>query len=164
MVWEGRISHSPSRIGLLLRESLQTTGSRLGRVWRILEISSLPALIAAGLVVLGGCAAEAVVASSFGLVGESRGGENRLTESLATSTPTPDTGGGTVIATIPVGHEPYGVAYNSGNGYVYVANSYSNNVSVIDGTTVVATIPDITYPVDAAYDTANEYVYVTNSI
>ena len=36
-----------------------------------------------------------------------------------------------VIATIPVGESPSGVAVNPTNGLVYVANLYSNTVSVI---------------------------------
>src|SRR3954470_20572349 len=47
-----------------------------------------------------------------------------------------------VIATIPVGNAPFGVAINPTNGLVYVANSDSNTVSVINPATntVVATI------------------------
>ena len=48
-----------------------------------------------------------------------------------------------VVATIPVGNGPYGVAINPTNGLVYVANAGSNTVSVINPATntVVATIP-----------------------
>ena len=48
-----------------------------------------------------------------------------------------------VIATIPVGGNPFGVAINPTNGLVYVTNADSNTVSVIDPATntVVATIP-----------------------
>ena len=41
----------------------------------------------------------------------------------------------TVIATIPVDTNPNGVAFNSTNGNIYVANFDSNNVSVISGST-----------------------------
>src|SRR2546425_436196 len=91
-----------------------------------------------------------------------RGAESRLTEGFSSSGPTPDSGGGTVIATIPVGDYPFGVAYDSGNGYVYVANYNSNNVSIISGTTVVATIPVGGGPSGIAYDSGNGYVYVAN--
>jgi len=37
----------------------------------------------------------------------------------------------TVIANISVGSEPDAVAYDSSNGYVYVANGGSNNVLVV---------------------------------
>ena len=47
------------------------------------------------------------------------------------------------VAYIPVGKGPLGIAYDSGNGMVYVSNSGSNSVSVINTSTntVVATIP-----------------------
>jgi len=71
--------------------------------------------------------------------------------------------GTTVIATVTVGNCPVGAAYDSGNGYVYVANRYSNNVSAINGTTVVATIPVANYPAGVGYDSGNGYVYVTST-
>ena len=37
----------------------------------------------------------------------------------------------TLVATIPVGDEPYGMVYDSGAQHVFVANSLSNNVSVL---------------------------------
>src|SRR5437016_3367201 len=48
-----------------------------------------------------------------------------------------------VVATIPVGTSPAGVAVNPATNRAYVTNYISNNVSVIDTTTntVVATIP-----------------------
>src|SRR5438552_305891 len=45
---------------------------------------------------------------------------------------------------------------------MYVTNSYSNNVSVINSTKVVTTIPVGSYPAGVAYDSANGYVYVAN--
>src|SRR2546426_2269223 len=131
-------------------------------------VRRLPVVVAAGLVVLSIFAAAVVVSDPFGLQGEMRGAESRLTEGFASSGPTPDSGGGTVIATIPVGDYPFGVAYDSGNGYVYVANYNSNNVngsntvSVIDGTTIVATIPVGSNPDALAYDSQKGYVYVAN--
>src|SRR3989442_13193252 len=67
------------------------------------------------------------------------------------------------MAKVAVGVYPVGVAYDSGNGYVYVANLGSNDVSVISGTTVVATIPVGIGPHGVAYNSENGYVYVTNS-
>src|SRR5207247_8813288 len=61
-------------------------------------------------------------------------GDDQSTEGVAASALTVDSGGGTVVATIPVGGNPAGVAYNSGNGYVYVTNPFSDIVSVINGT------------------------------
>jgi YVTN family beta-propeller protein len=48
----------------------------------------------------------------------------------------------TVVATVAVGSEPAGVAFDSRNGDVYVTNLCSDTVSVIDGATntVVATV------------------------
>ena len=51
-----------------------------------------------------------------------------------------------VLATVPVGSSPNGVAYDPANGDVYVANSGSDNVTVLHGTTRVATIPVGTEP------------------
>ena len=54
-----------------------------------------------------------------------------------------DGGTNTVVATVPVGTWPDGVAVNPTTNRIYVANCDSNNVSVIDGATntVVATVP-----------------------
>jgi YVTN family beta-propeller protein len=71
--------------------------------------------------------------------------------------------GTTIVGTIRVGLYPSGVAYNSRNGYVYVANSASANVSLISGTTVVASIPFAASPNQLAYDSGNGYVYMTDS-
>src|SRR5438552_3250841 len=123
---------------------------------------SLPAFVLAGLIVVGSLVAAAVLSSPSGFLGGTRGAENQSTDGLASSTPTPDAWGGSVVGTLPVGNQPYGVGYDSGNGYVYVANQYSNNVSVINGTTVVASVAVGTLPVGVAYDSGNGYVYVAN--
>jgi YVTN family beta-propeller protein len=68
-----------------------------------------------------------------------------------------------VVATVGVGAGPDGVAYDGGNGYVYVANSGSDTVSLISGTTVVATVGVGSAPEGVAYDDGNGYVYVVNS-
>jgi YVTN family beta-propeller protein len=70
-----------------------------------------------------------------------------------------------VVATVPVGSFPIGVAFDSANGYVYVANYNSWTVSVIDGSTntVQATVPVGSYPNRVAFDSMNENVYVTNT-
>jgi len=54
-----------------------------------------------------------------------------------------DTAAQSVIATVPVGSEPFGVAINPAGTRVYVANQGGNNVSVIDAPaqTVIATLP-----------------------
>ncbi|MGP8148905.1 MAG: YncE family protein [Thermoplasmata archaeon] len=68
-----------------------------------------------------------------------------------------------VIATVTVGSYAYSATYDSGNGYVYVVDQYSNNVSVINGTSLLATILVGSSPSVAVYDSGNGYVYVTNT-
>ena len=71
---------------------------------------------------------------------------------------------GYVIATIPVGKGPKGIIYDPSNGYIYVANSNSNTVSVIDprNNSVIATIPVGQQPTELLYVPSNGYIYVTN--
>jgi YVTN family beta-propeller protein len=59
---------------------------------------------------------------------------------------------------------PFGVAFDSSNGYVYVTNDGSGNVSVINGSTnkVVTSITVGCSPLGVAFDSSNGYVYVTN--
>ena len=72
---------------------------------------------------------------------------------------------GFVVATIPVGSGPTGVAFNEDNGFVYVANTNSNTVSVINPATntVVATIPVGSTPLGVAFNADNGFMYVTNA-
>ena len=69
-----------------------------------------------------------------------------------------------VVSTVNVGTHPTDVGYDSGNGYVYVANLQSNTVSVISGTSVVATINVGTGPIGVAYDSGDGNVYVANEL
>jgi YVTN family beta-propeller protein len=72
--------------------------------------------------------------------------------------------GTSIAATVPVGLFPDGAIYDSEDGYVYVINSGSNNVSVMNGTTVVGTVETGGTPWwIPAYDNGNGYVYVTNA-
>src|ERR687889_75724 len=67
-----------------------------------------------------------------------------------------------VIATIPVGKSPFGVAINQIYGLLYVANAVSNTVSVISlNNTVVATIPVGGSPFGVAINPTNGLVYVS---
>ncbi|MFP3265553.1 MAG: YncE family protein, partial [Acidilobus sp.] len=59
--------------------------------------------------------------------------------------------------------EPWGIAYDPSNGYIYVANNGSGTVSVINGTTVIATIRVGQGPTGVAYDPSNGYIYVTDA-
>jgi len=59
---------------------------------------------------------------------------------------------------------PGGIAYDPSNGYIYVTDSGSDTVSVINGTTnkVIAIIPVGKEPWGVAYDPSNGYIYVTD--
>jgi YVTN family beta-propeller protein len=65
---------------------------------------------------------------------------------------------------ITVGSAPASVAYDAAKGETFVANSNSDNVSVIsDATsTVVATIPVGLFPYGVAYDPARSELFVAN--
>jgi YVTN family beta-propeller protein len=70
-----------------------------------------------------------------------------------------------VVGSIPVGVNPFGVAYDSVNGDLYVSNEGGNNVSVIEAATSapVASIPIASGPMGVAFDSSNGDVYVANS-
>ncbi|MGD0718732.1 MAG: YncE family protein, partial [Thermoplasmata archaeon] len=70
----------------------------------------------------------------------------------------------TVVATVNVGNAPFGVAYDSGTGTIYVANSGSNNVSVVSSTTqaVDASVSVGSVPEGVAYASAPGEVYVAD--
>jgi YVTN family beta-propeller protein len=69
-----------------------------------------------------------------------------------------------LATSIVVGSEPSAVAYDSGMGELFVANSNSDNVSVINDTTdtVVATVPVGTDPLAVTYDSGKGEVFVSN--
>ena len=120
---------------------------------RIAGVTGLCMLVALPLLAWGG---------PLGLLGGARGWEDQSTQGFPPSVLTPDLGEGNVVANFSVGIQPVGVGYDSGNGNIYVANSLSNTVSVINGTTVLETVPVGNHPVGVGYDRGNGYVYVTN--
>nr|MBC7244043.1 YncE family protein [Chloroflexota bacterium] len=65
---------------------------------------------------------------------------------------------------VPIGGDPRGIAVNPQNGRIYVANSWTNDVSVIDGgkLQLVATVPVGLRPWDVAVDEKGR-VYVVNA-
>jgi len=75
-----------------------------------------------------------------------------------------DTATNTVVATVLVGLNPFGVAVNSTGTRVYVGNENANTVSVIDTATntVVATVPVGATPYWVAVNPADTLVYVAN--
>ena len=72
---------------------------------------------------------------------------------------------GHVLFRTPVGKEPVSIALNPDTNRVYVANSGSGNVSVIDGMTdkVVATVPVGDLPYTMAVNRATNEVYVSRT-
>ena len=75
-----------------------------------------------------------------------------------------DTETNTVIASVPVGNTPWGVAVNPDGTNVYVTNSADDNVSVINTTnnTVTATVNVGDSPWAVAVNPEGTNVYVTN--
>ncbi len=71
------------------------------------------------------------------------------------------------VTTISVGTKPAGVAVNTTTNKLYVANTGSNDISVIDGASnsVVATItdPNAVLPVAVAVNPTTNTIYVANS-
>jgi YVTN family beta-propeller protein len=69
-----------------------------------------------------------------------------------------------VVATIPVGFDPIGVAYDSGKGEIFIADSHSNNVTVVSDATnrIVTNISVGEHPWGVAYDPAAGLVFVTD--
>ena len=75
-----------------------------------------------------------------------------------------DTATYAVVATIPVGQYPAGIAITPNGAFVYVANFNSNSVSVIDivTNTVTATVSVGTNPLGVAITPNGAFAYVTN--
>jgi YVTN family beta-propeller protein len=87
-----------------------------------------------------------------------------------------DTASNTVVATIPVGNTPTGVAITSDGTHAYVGNFFDDSVSVIEtgSNTVVDTIPGLRLPTELAItpngtqwnernDRRHPFAYVANS-
>jgi len=78
-----------------------------------------------------------------------------------------DFSSGGVLAKIPVGSNPVGIAANATTNKIYVANNGSNNISVIDraSNSVVTTItdPNAIGPVAVAVGPTTNTIYVANS-
>ena len=75
-----------------------------------------------------------------------------------------DTSSNTIIATVPVGNGPTGVAITSSGSFAYVVNTDDNNVSGVDisSNNVITTIPVGTQPNDIAMIPNGNFAYVTN--
>src|SRR6187551_3101352 len=66
------------------------------------------------------------------------------------------------VKDIGVGDRPHALEYDPSNGNMYVANYYSNSVSVIDSATntVVDTVGVGDNPIAIEYNPSNNYLYV----
>ena len=73
-----------------------------------------------------------------------------------------DPSNNTIVATIKVGLEPIGIAYDPKNSYIYVANYGSGTISIINtkNNSLVTSIAIGGYPWGIAYDPENGYLYV----
>jgi YVTN family beta-propeller protein len=69
-----------------------------------------------------------------------------------------------VVANVHVGNYPFGVAYDSGKGEIFVTNIYDDTVSVISDSSndVIATVPVGVDPQGLAYDSGKSEVFVAN--
>jgi YVTN family beta-propeller protein len=72
----------------------------------------------------------------------------------------------TVLSTITVGTTPHELAFDSLNNRIYVCNTASDNVSVIQTSddTVIATVAVGDTPSGIAFDSINDRMYVTNAV
>lgn len=68
-----------------------------------------------------------------------------------------------LVDSVNVGAFPTATALDSANGYIYVPNAGSSNVSIIDGTSLLGTVPVDYGPASAVFDPSNGYVYVLDT-
>lgn len=64
---------------------------------------------------------------------------------------------------VQVGSDPGLPVYDSADGFLYVPNEESANVSVVQNYSAIASVPVGTEPVEAIYDSGNAQVYILNS-
>ena len=71
----------------------------------------------------------------------------------------------TITHVIPVGDGPYGVAVDTAANFVFVSNSLSNNVTVVNGTsqTVIGSLAVQSDPEGIAFDASNQTLYVADN-
>jgi len=76
-----------------------------------------------------------------------------------------DIDSGEVLASLPLGCDPRGIAVDEASGLVYVANSCSHDVSIIDGNElkVVGTVPVGLHPLDVALAPQDGTLFVANN-
>jgi YVTN family beta-propeller protein len=88
-----------------------------------------------------------------------------VTNIFADSVSVIDTASNTIVATVPVGREPLGVAITPDGTHAYMTNTLSNAVSVIDTATntVVAPVSVGSFPFGVAITPDGIHAYVTNA-
>ena len=127
-------------------------------------------MLAVGCIGWGGCSRLLGLVVGLGLLGLSPAPASALLLAYIPNDTTPgtvsviDTATNTVVGTILVGNDPYGIAVHPDLTRVYVTNSGSNRVSVID-TAInreIATIPVGKIPHGIAVHPAGTRVYVAN--
>ncbi len=67
-----------------------------------------------------------------------------------------------LLGNVTVGYDPVALAYDGGNGDIYVANLADNHLSVIRGTNVSGNVSNVLNAVALAYDSRNGCVYVAD--
>ena len=89
-----------------------------------------------------------------------------ITNASSSSVSVIDIASNSVVATVPVGSFPNGVAVTPDGAFVYVANRNSNNVSVIAtaSNSLVATVSVGVFPYGVAVTPDGAFVYVANLI
>src|SRR5580692_1549530 len=77
-----------------------------------------------------------------------------------------DAESGRVVASIPVGHVPRGIAMSQDGARLFVTNAWSDSVSVIDTATrqVIQTLPTGFEPSGVVVDHAGSTLYVANRL
>ena len=71
--------------------------------------------------------------------------------------------GTNLVARIPVGNEPWGIAVNPNDGYVFAANRKSNDVSILRNGALLDTVEvQGRDPVAVSVDTINNDIYIAN--
>jgi YVTN family beta-propeller protein len=122
--------------------------------------TAVDAVLANGTVNLGGAPNTAVFSPALNRLFITNSGTN----TLASINADPSSPAYLAVTVIPVGTTPVGVTVLANGAKAYVANSGSNDVSVVNATsnTVVKTIPVGTLPVSIASAPDSSKVYVVN--
>ena len=71
--------------------------------------------------------------------------------------------GTSLVTSLVVGSLPAGLAFNAYNRYVYVTNSGSNNLTLIDNVSVVANVSGFTDPTGIAFDSGTGALYISDT-